>query len=76
MRKIAETMNYKRETRESDESEKLFPRGLILITITDSATDALPYIIKMSAPDDSGLPGSLKEVLSGPHPAVLGPAPS
>ena len=26
--------------------------------------------------DDSGLPGSLQEVLTGPHPAVLGSAPS
>ena len=30
----------------------------------------------MLAPDDSGLPGSLKEVLTGPHPAVSGPLPA
>ena len=30
----------------------------------------------MVAPGDSGLPGSLQEVLTGPHPAVLGPLPA
>ena len=31
---------------------------------------------KLLAPGDNGLPGSLKEVLTGPHPAVSGPLPA
>ena len=32
--------------------------------------------VPLPAPGDSGLPGSLKGVLSGPRPAVLGPLPA
>ena len=62
--------------------------SIILSMIADLVTDAqLCYQgvfstlrcgsrVPLPAPGDSGLPGSLKGVLSGPHPAVLGPLPA